>query len=241
MSTAELTSPISPDWSLPNIGTLAQLVHQLGDLPLQRILLKPPPGSAGEADLLQCVEVEKVGCELADGTLVVKTMGYHESLIAMLLSFRLLEYLKANPLGMVAGESGICRLLPGLVRTPDVSFVSIERLKGLTDNELTFCPGAPDLCVEVLSAGNTRREMERKLHEYFEHGARLVWYVDPARRTARAFSSVDNVLEIDVDGTLSGSDVLPGLTISLRDFFAEYDKHLARLPIQLKPPSPSDA
>jgi Uma2 family endonuclease len=241
MSTAELSTPLTPDWSPPTAGTLAQLVHRLGDVPLQRILVKPPPGTAAEKDLLQCVEVEKVGCELADGTLVVKTMGYHESLIAMLLSFRLMEYLKVNPLGMVAGESGICRLLPGLVRTPDVSFVSIERLKGLTDEQLRFCPGAPDLCVEILSAGNTRREMERKLGEYFEHGARLVWYIDPVRRTARTFTSPNNMQEIAADGTLSGSDVLPGLTVSLREFFAEYDLHLARLPIQFQPPTLPDA
>lgn len=241
MSTAELPSPISPDWQLPSPGTLAQLVHLLGDIPLDRILAKPPPGSAAEADLLRCVEVEKMGCELADAVLVVKTMGYHESLIAMLLGFRLMKYLELHPIGVVAGETGICRLMPGLVRTPDVSFVSIARIKGLKDDQLRFCPGAPDLCVEVLSAGNTHREMERKLGEYFENGARLVWYIDPVRRTARVFASKDKVQEIGADGSLSGGEVLPGLTISLAEFFAEYDTHLARLPIKLEPPLPSDA
>jgi Uma2 family endonuclease len=46
---------------------------------------------------------------------------------------------------------------------------------------------APDLAVEVLSEGNTKAEMVRKVREYFEAGVRLVWLTDPKKRTAREF------------------------------------------------------
>lgn len=235
MSTIE--SAIS---SPANIGTLAQLIYDLGDIPLDRILAKPPPGSATEKDLLRCVEVKKIGCELADGVLVVKTMGYHESLLAMLIGFRIMAYLDKNPIGAVAGETGICKLMPGLVRTPDVSFTAGKRLAGLKPGDLRFCPGAPDLCVEILSAGNTRSEMNRKLQEYFDHGAHLVWFVDPARRTAKVYTAPDQERLIGSDGELTGEMVLPGLTIPLQGLFADLDAKLAALPIEFDPPAPSD-
>ena len=82
------------------------------------------------------------------------------------------------------------RLAPGLVRIPDVSFVSWDRFP---DRRVTREPVpaiAPDLAVEVLSESNTKAEMDRKLREYFAAGARLVWYLDPEDRTVRVYTAV---------------------------------------------------
>ena len=49
----------------------------------------------------------------------------------------------------------------------------------------------PNLAIEVLSASNTTAEMDRKLKEYFEAGAELVWYIDPQTRSATIYTSVD--------------------------------------------------
>jgi Uma2 family endonuclease len=82
---------------------------------------------------------------------------------------------------------------------------------------------APDLAVEVLSAGNTKGEMDRKLRDYFAAGAGLVWYVDPRTRTARSFTSPEQCAVLNEAGWLSGGDVLPGYQLSLRELFAEID------------------
>src|SRR5256885_666916 len=63
--------------------TVADLVHELGDIPANRILLQPAPGTATEADLLRALDgANKVLCELVNGTLVEKPMGFQESRIA---------------------------------------------------------------------------------------------------------------------------------------------------------------
>lgn len=224
MSTAELhtTNLQTP------VATMAQLVHGLGDVPLDRILAKPAPGTATEQDLLWAVEHEDIGCELVDGVLLVKPMGYVESILAMELSFFLQLYLRKHPLGAIAGELGLCKLDPGLVRVPDLSFVTTQRL--VAAKSLTFCPGAPDLCIEILSATNTKREMERKLKEYFKHGSRLVWYIDPESRTAQAFTSPTDVQTIAANGSLDGQFLLPGLQISLPELFQAFDRRLGQLP-----------
>ena len=86
----------------------------------------------------------------------------------------------------------------------------------------------PDLVVEVLSKGNTPKEMARKLDEYFRAGVRLVWYVDPKRRTVRVYTGRDRSVLLHEDRTLDGGDVLPGFSLSIRDWFAEARRSAAR-------------
>ena len=60
-----------------------------------------------------------------------------------------------------------------------------ERLRGIQS-----LIGA-DLAVEVLSAGNIRAEMTRKVREYFDAHVKLVWLIDPKKRSARVYSSFE--------------------------------------------------
>ena len=82
----------------------------------------------------------------------------------------------------------------------------------------------PDLAVEVLSPSNTRREMERKLAEYFAAGVRLAWLIDAAAQTAEVYTSPTEFVAIPRDGQLDGHDVLPGLRIELASLFAELSR-----------------
>lgn len=225
MSTAELTSPISPECPVPGPGTLAQLVHQLGDVPLDRILATPPPGTATEQDLLRGID-GKIFCELVDGVLVVKAMGYTESVLASILIQWINNYLDHHPLGACAGEAGICKLMPGLVRAPDVSFVSREQLPKSRKKELTFAPCAPVLCIEVWSKGNTRREIDRKIKEYFQHGAKLVWEFFPRKRTAVIYHSLTDMTSVTATESIDGENVLPGFRFLLEDLYVALDRRL---------------
>ena len=90
---------------------------------------------------------------------------------------------------------------------------------------------APDLAVEVLSPGNTRGEMQRKLKEYFFSEVELVWYIDPRKRRVRVFTSPDDVTELSETDTLTGGDVLPGFAVEVAVLFAE----LAPVPKIAKP------
>ncbi|MFV1968149.1 MAG: Uma2 family endonuclease [Pirellulaceae bacterium] len=204
--------------------TLADLLRELGEIPLERIRLYPPPGTATEQSVL---EVEAQGrrlCELVDGVLVEKAMGYVESIIAGAILAALRQFVVPKNLGHVSGPDGIMRLFPGLVRMPDVAFAAWDRFP---DGRLPGEPIpdlVPDLVVEVVSAGNTPAEMDRKRHEYFEAGVRLVWIVDPSRRTVAVFCARDKYRELTEVDTLDGSDVLAGFSLSVADVFAELDR-----------------
>ena len=133
----------------------------------------------------------------------------------------LLTFVEQHALGIVAGEAGMLRLAPGRVRIPDVSFVSWDRLPQRRVPRQPIPDLVPDLAVEVLSEGNTPREMEQKLQEYFTAGVRLVWYVDPIRQEVYVYTATDQREVLHADHTLRGGEVLPGFTLPVRQLFTE--------------------
>ncbi|MFN4259782.1 MAG: Uma2 family endonuclease [Gemmataceae bacterium] len=207
------------------IDTLADLVEQLGGIPLRRIRYQPYPGTATEADVLKALEApRKRLCELIDGVLVEKTMGYSESILASFLIELLNSVVRTRNLGHVTSPDGPLRLWSGRIRLPDVAFVSWDRLPHRRRPEEPIPDLVPDLAVEILSANNTAAEMRLKRQDYFSTGVRLVWEIDPATRTARVYSAVDTFTELREADTLDGAPVLPGFTLPLRQLFAELDR-----------------
>ncbi len=199
----------------------AELVQRLGNIPLERICFTPPPGTATERDLLNALRRSDRLYELVDGTLVEKTMGLTESMIAGQILRRIGNFAEEHDLGIPAGADGTMRLLKGLVRVPDVSFFCWDKLPGRVLPSEPIPDLYPDLAVEVLSNNNTPAEMERKLREYFLAGVRLVWMIDPRKRSAEVYTIPDAPAAIlDDMEALDGGDVLPGFTLPLAELFA---------------------
>jgi len=217
----------------PEEGTLAELLHRLGDVPLERIRLPPAPGTARERHVLDALEaIDKRLYELVDGVLVEKAMGTKEALLAGIILHWMWNFLDKEPLGKAFGADGAMRLMPGLVRIPDVSFVSDERLHGKALRRGRIAGLVPDLAVEVLSESNTKGEMRRKLRDYFISGVRLVWFVDPKTETAEVYTAPDQKKRVGKRGVLDGEDILPGFTLSLPELFAKANHEEERLPSQ---------
>jgi Uma2 family endonuclease len=205
---------------------LAELLESLGNVPLERIRLRPPPGTATEADVLAAMEApRKRLCELIDGVLVEKPMGFRESRLAIVLGRFLDLFVTSLNLGMVTAPDGTVRLWTGRVRIPDLAFFSWDQLPGRSMPKDPIPTLAPDLAIEILSRTNTRAEMRLKRQDYFRTGVRLVWEIDPEDRTVTIYTSAETpervLIEADV---LNGDPVLPGFTLPLRDLFAELDR-----------------
>ena len=207
--------------------TLQDLVDRLGGIPLSRILARPAPGTATEADLLAVNDRKMHICELVDGVLVEKAMGLRESLLAGAFIGLLRAFVIPRKLGVVSGEGGTISLLTGLVRIPDVAFISSSRLPGGRVPREPMPQLAPDLVIEVLSKGNTKSEMRRKRREYFEAGVDVVWEVDPKKRTvAVCHRGQSKAVVHDHTQTIEGDGILAGFHLSLADLFGELDQTL---------------
>lgn len=198
---------------------LSDLLEDLGGIDPRRVILKPAPGTAKQADLLRINESKITLCELVDGTLVEKGMGYEESELAVLLSHALLVFVKRHDLGVVAGESGGLRLGPGLIRVPDVSFISWDVIPDRDRRKAPVPKIAPTLAVEILSKSNTKAEIDRKIREYFTAGTQLVWIIDPEKQTVRVHTSALEFKLLAKHDLLDGGTVLPGFRLKLEEFF----------------------
>lgn len=76
------------------------------------------------------------------------------------------------PDGECFGECPIST--PDGVRVVDAAWISRKRL---AKNDRKICLTlAPEICVEIISPGNTPREMEEKKALYFAAGAKEVWF-----------------------------------------------------------------
>lgn len=215
---------MSNAFSGPTTETLADLIDRLGGVPLDRIRYRPFPGTATEQDVVQIEQRENRLCELVEGVLVEKPMGFRESLLALALGRYLHEFVTPRKLGLVIGSDGMLRLGVGLVRIPDVGFVSWENIPGRSVPIDPIPELTPDLAVEVLSRSNTSREMTRKLNEYFEAGVKLIWIVDPERRMVTVHRSPNESKELTEAQSLDGAGVLPGFSLELRTLFSELDR-----------------
>jgi Uma2 family endonuclease len=138
------------------------------------------------------------------------------------------SFLDRNDLGIVLGEAGMLRLTPGLVRIPDVSFISWSKFPNRLLPAEPVPDLVPDLAVEILSAGNTDAEMARKLREYFAAGVLVVWYVDPDAQTVRVYTAIDHWTLLTGAQSVHGGNVLPGFTLSVRQWFAEAGQRRTR-------------
>jgi Uma2 family endonuclease len=201
---------------------LPAIIDRLGGIDPRRVLLQPPPGTATEKDLIDVFERKiRPLCELVDGTLVEKAMIVEESLLAMWLGTLLNNFVRPRRLGVVLGSDAMLRVAPRQVRLPDVAFITPAKWRVWCRTRPAIGDFGPDLAVEVLSRKNTRAEMNRKRRGYFTAGTRLVWEINPRRRTVNVYTSLRDPTRLTAADTLNGRPVLPGFSLALAELFAD--------------------
>ena len=205
-------------------ATIADVQERLGHVPESRILSFPAPGTATVQDLLDSSITKGRPCELVDGILVEKSMGWFEGSLGLWIGTLINLYLMENNIGLTSGSDGMVRFKLDLVRMPDVSFIRWDNVEDTDEIENpagAFLEMPPDLAVEVLSPSNTRREMEVKLAEYAKAGVKLVWYVDPERKEVAVYprGNPKRIKTLGIKGILDGGDVLPGFSLPVAKIF----------------------
>lgn len=158
--------------------------------------------------------------ELEGELKVMSPLGSEHGAIVINVSLILCPYIKTNNLGVCFGAETGFRLAsdPDTVRAPGVAFVSRERIPadGLPKH---FWPGAPELAVEVMSPGDTVREVTQKAREWLAAGARAVWVVNPKRREVIAYAAGGEVLTLGEREELGGGGAVPGFRCRVAEIF----------------------
>jgi Uma2 family endonuclease len=167
-------------------------------------------------------EDDRYRFELVRGRLVrepapVEEHGWLEVRLGRFLD----EFVEAHGLGLVVGNVGyVLEEAPAAtVRAPDLSFIARARLEGGYPVR-RFRRLAPDLAVEIVSPSNRVSELEAKARELLAAGVRLVWIVDPLRRTVTICEADAGRRVLHEEAELDGGEVLPGFRLPLARLFA---------------------
>ena len=155
--------------------------------------------------------------ELIKGVLLTMPLPKHEHMrVAANLTIMLGQHVKANRLGDVYVEGGYkLESDPDTVLGPDVSFVARDRISLSPEG---YHSGPPDLAVEVISPGDRRGRIERKLGLWLQAGARSVWHVNPQRRTVDVISSTGARRILHETDELV-DDTVPGFRVRVSEIF----------------------
>jgi Uma2 family endonuclease len=159
--------------------------------------------------------------ELVRGEIVVMCRpGLRHGETQLAIGSLIRTFAKERGLGRAFVESGVLTERdPDTVRGPDVSFYSAARLP-LDRDVVKYNDLPPDLCVEVVSPFDVRRELREKVEEYFAAGVRMVWVVDPEDRSVTVLTQPDEGRTLYGKSVLDGGEVLPGFSCPVAELFA---------------------
>lgn len=173
------------------------------------------------ADDLLTMEGDAFGYELIRGELrEVSPAGAGPSMIAGRMYVHVFAFVAPRNLGYLTGADGgfILARDPLTIVAPDVGFIRRDRVPADFGFD-HFFPVPPDLAVEVLSPSNRPRQVAEKIEVYLEAGVRLLWVVDPRRRTVTIHRPDREPRVVDVNSELDGEDVLPGFRLAVAELF----------------------
>ncbi|MEM9926888.1 MAG: Uma2 family endonuclease [Cyanobacteria bacterium P01_D01_bin.50] len=121
-----------------------------------------------------------------------------------------------NKLGIVFDSFGGFKLPNGADRSPDTSWVKLERWNALTSEQKTkFLPLSPDFVIELLSPSDSLKTTQKKMEEYINNGVRLGWLINRKSRQVQIYRIGKEVEILDNPNSLSGEDVLQNFVLDL--------------------------
>ena len=155
--------------------------------------------------------------EFIGGEIVELVSNNYSSLIAGNIIGEVKAFCKGKGLGYVTVPDG-GYMVSGERYIPDMGFIS-KRRQPKPSHE-TYNSNAPDLAVEVVSPTDGAKDILDKVANYLAAGTQ-VWVIFPTEQQIKVYKPGQPVKTIDIEGTLDGGDVLPGLSIKASDVFAE--------------------
>jgi Uma2 family endonuclease len=179
------------------------------------------------ADVLRMLEQGELdrdwNWELVNGELVQLSRSKpRESETSMIIAGTIFPFARSIGARMLDSSGGFTvgeRLQQ--LRGPDVSLVTKGRAHLINPNG--WVAGAPDLAVEVLYQGEYGETYVRhKVPEYLAAGAKLVWLVDPRRRTIREYRpGRSEFLTYRAEDTITLDAIAPGFSVQVGTLFPE--------------------
>jgi len=176
--------------------------------------LFPRQGEWTEADYFRLPESNRI-IELSEGRLIISpspTNQHQEILFKLALLVG--NHVFSNNLGKVLMSPMDVRLRKGIIRQPDIIFMSNEHLDRITNKRW----GIPDLAIEVTSPGTKKEDRKDKYAEYEKAGIKEYWIVDPFKQSVEIYTLEHGIYSLFGKwgtGDIAKSKLLDGFEVSI--------------------------
>jgi Uma2 family endonuclease len=162
-------------------------INQQENLTFELLKLFPRQGEWTESDYFNLPETNKI-IELSEGRLIITPAptSKHQKILSKL--FLLIgDHVLSSDLGEIVVSPIDVRLLEGIIRQPDIVFMSNEHKDRITEKYW----GVPDLAIEVLSESTAKEDRANKFFEYSRAGILEYWIVDPEAKTIDVYTLIN--------------------------------------------------
>ena len=132
------------------------------------------------------------------------------------IGYQLTRWAEQEGSGDVFDSSSGFTLPSGAVRSPDASWIKLDRWNALTDaQKASFAPICPDFVIELRSSSDSLKSLQAKMQEYIENGASLGLLIDRQNRTVYCYRANGSVSVLNDPDTIDCKPELPGFKLQM--------------------------
>jgi Uma2 family endonuclease len=132
------------------------------------------------------------------------------------IAAQLWVWTEQNGTGIGFDSSAGFTLPNGATRSPDASWIKLERWNSLTAAEkASFAPICPDFAIELRSASDTLISLQTKMQEYIDNGASLGWLIDRKNRQVYIYRPDRSPEVLEQPELVTGDPELPGFALKM--------------------------
>ena len=171
-------------------------------------------------DFCQRFDNERVE-QTADGEIIIMPpAGFETSNRNAEIVTQLRIWAKKDASGLVTESNGEYVLPNGAKRAPDAAWILKSRVEKISKKRREkFLPLCPDFVVELMSPSERLKDVQEKMHEYVENGARLGWLINPKEKEVHIYRPNAEIEILKNPKTVSGENVLPGFELDLTEIW----------------------
>ncbi|MCL6752808.1 Uma2 family endonuclease [Nostoc sp. CCCryo 231-06] len=104
----------------------------------------------------------------------------------------------------------------GAMRSPDASWIELERWNVLTDaQKASFAPICPSFVIELRSSSDRLIKLQDKMQEYINNGASLGWLIDRQYRKVYIYRPNRKLEILENPEVVAGNPELPGFILRM--------------------------
>ncbi|MEM1169121.1 MAG: Uma2 family endonuclease [Cyanobacteria bacterium P01_H01_bin.35] len=130
---------------------------------------------------------------------------------------QLMNWSDEDATGLAFSSSTGFALSTGAKKSPDASWIKLERWMNLSKEEKEkFAPICPDFVVELMSPSDNLKTLQAKMKEYMEEpGVKLGWLIDRKERKVYIYRPGMPAECLENPESVSGDPILPGFVLNM--------------------------